>query len=244
MWGTVLLMAVVAGVDPARIAAVVFILSRARPMRLLIAYFIGGFGISLIIGAVVVFVLKDIGIGKNSSIPPEIEIAVGALALLAAALVGTGLAARLRDQVQSRHPKAAVAGQPANPDRRPGIEQLPGFARLPARAQAALQSESPWVAWVAGLAVGMPTAYYLAAIAAILKSGAGVSTQVGALLVFNVVAFALAEIPIVSFWAAPEATRKRVDQLYDWMNAHHRLVVATLAGVVGIYLLVIGISNL
>lgn len=49
---------------------------------------------------------------------------------------------------------------------------------------------------------------------------------------------------MVSFWAAPEATRKRVDQLYDWMNAHHRLVVTTLAGVVGVYLLIVGISKL
>lgn len=197
MWGTVLLMAVAAGVDPARIAAVVFILSRSRPMRLLIAYFIGGFGISLIIGVVLVFVLKGAGIGQKSSIPPEIEIAVGALALLAALLVGTGVAARLRDRGQARQPKAAGTAtvQPSNPDRRPGIEQLPGFARLPQRAQRALQSESPWVAWIAGLAVGMPTAYYLAAIAAILKAGSGATEQVGTLLVFNVLAFALAEIP-------------------------------------------------
>jgi hypothetical protein len=240
-----LLMAVVAGVDPARIAAVVFILSRTKPMALLLAYFVGGFGLSLVIGAVVVFVLKGVGVGQKSSVPPEIEIAVGVLALLAAVLVGTGLAARLRDRVQARHPKAnGTAARASAAGERPGIEQLPGFDRLPPRAQNALKSESPWVAWIAGLAVGMPTAYYLAAIAAILKSGVAVSTQVGALFVFNVVAFALAEIPMVSFLAAPEATRTRLDQLYDWMNAHHRLVVATLAGVVGVYLLLIGISKL
>jgi hypothetical protein len=245
MWGTVLLMAVVAGVDPARIAAVVFILSRARPMRLLVAYFIGGFGLSLIIGAVAVFVLKGAGFGQKSSVPPEIEIAVGVLALVAAALVGSGVAARLRDRAQARHPAhATVSHGPPDPGARPGIEQLPGFDRLPARAQTALKSESPWVAWVAGLAVGMPTAYYLAAIAAILKSGESAGAQVGALVVFNLVAFGLAEVPMVSFLVAPEATRTRVDQLYDWINAHHREVMTALAAVVGVYLVIVGISKL
>jgi len=161
MWGTVLLMAVVAGVDPARIGAVAYILSRPRAMRLLVAYYIGGFGVSLIVGGVIAFVLGGASIGKSSSVPPGIEIAVGALALLVAVLVGTGIAARVRDRAQARRQNhhagdkpPTAAGEP------PGVESLPGFERLPQRAQAALRSESPWIAWIAGVAVGMPTAYY------------------------------------------------------------------------------------
>ena len=45
----------------------------------------------------------------------------------------------------------------------------------------------------------MPSAYYLAAIAAVLHSGVGTGTQIGALLVFNIVAFSVAEVPLVSF---------------------------------------------
>ncbi len=66
MWGTVLLMAVVAGADPARIGAVAYILSRPSPMRLLVAYYVGGFGVSLIVGRLVVFVLGEADIGKSS----------------------------------------------------------------------------------------------------------------------------------------------------------------------------------
>jgi Sap, sulfolipid-1-addressing protein len=58
MFWNVLLLAAAAGVDPARIGAVAFILSRTRPVRLLVAYFVGGFGVSLIAGVVVLFVLK------------------------------------------------------------------------------------------------------------------------------------------------------------------------------------------
>ena len=84
----------------------------------------------------------------------------------------------------------------------------------------------------------------LAAIAAILKSGAEAPTQISALLVFSLVAFVAAEIPLVSFAVAPEATRARVDQLCTWVSTHQRLVVTILASVVGVYLTAIGISKL
>jgi hypothetical protein len=42
MWMTVLSMAVIAGLDPAGIAAIRVILSRSRPVRLLVAYLVGG----------------------------------------------------------------------------------------------------------------------------------------------------------------------------------------------------------
>jgi len=126
----------------------------------------------------------------------------------------------------------------------PGIESMPGFDKLPGRVKSALSKESPWVAWVAGLAVGMPTAYYAAAIAAILKSGTSAGVQIAALVVFNVIAFAQAEVPIVSFLVAPDATRTRIDELYRWVSSHERVVVTVLAGVVGIYLVIIGISKL
>jgi hypothetical protein len=245
MWGTVLLMAIVVALDPAQVGAVAYILSRPSAMRLLVAYLIGGFGVSLIAGGVILFVLGKAGLDKSSSIPPEIEIAVGALALLVAALVGSGVAGRLRDRRQSRRDSNQAADRSASEgDDRPRLEKLPGFDKLPHRLQDALHNDSPWIAWIYGVAFGVPSAYYLAAIAAILKSGAGTSGQVIALLVFNLVAFAIAEIPLVSFAAAPQATRARLNQLYAWTSTHQRLVVTILASIVGVYLILRGISEL
>ncbi len=116
-------------------------------MRLLVAYFIGGFGVSLIVGVVIVLVLDGADIGKSSWVPAEIEIAVGALALVVAALVATGVAARLRDLAQARRPGTHADDEPPADEReRSGLEKLPGFEKLPQRAQNALQSESPWIA--------------------------------------------------------------------------------------------------
>ena len=245
MWVTVLLMAIVVALDPAQVGGVAYVLSRPSAMRLLAAYYIGGFGVSLIGGGVILFVLRGVGAGKSSSIPPEIEIAVGVLALVFAALVGSGFAGRLHDRAHARrasdHPAATSSSADAD---RPSLEKLPGFEKLPRRLQDALHNESPWIAWIYGVGFGMPSAYYLAAIAAILKSGDGTAAQIGALLVFNLVAFAIAEIPLVSFAVAPEATRARIDQLYSWVSSHQRLVVTALASVVGVYLMVRGVSKL
>jgi hypothetical protein len=136
-------MAVVAGVDPVRIGAVGFMLSRRRPTGLLAAYFVGGFGVSLIIGGVLVFVLGKADIGKSSSVPPGIEIAVGTLALVVAVLVGTGVAARVRDRVEARRHSDNGGAEPADAGGAHSVEQLPGFEKLPRRAQNALRSESP-----------------------------------------------------------------------------------------------------
>jgi len=245
MYPTVLVMAVVVAVDPAQVGGVAYILSRPSAMRLLVAYFIGGFGVSLVAGGVVLFVLGAAGLGKGSSIPPEIEIAVGAVALVVAVLVGSGAGGRLRDRARSRRARDLPADNaPRAGESAPSLERLPGFDKLPHRLQDALRNDSPWIAWLYGVGFGMPSAYYLAAIAAILKSGDGTGAQIAALLVFNVVAFAVAEIPLVSFAIAPEATRSRLDQLYRWISTNQRLVVTILASLVGTYLILVGISKL
>jgi hypothetical protein len=201
--------------------------------------------VSLIAGGVILFILGQADLGKSSSIPPEIEITVGALALAAAALVGSGYAVRLRDRARARRALDKPRDRPpTGRNGRAGAEQMPGFDRLPHRLQDALHNESPWIVWIYGVAVGMPSAYYLAALAAILKSGVGTGAQIGALIVFNLVAFAIAGIPLVSFALAPEATRARLDQLYNWISTHHRLVVTMVTGVVGVYLVVVGVSKL
>jgi hypothetical protein len=110
--------------------------------------------------------------------------------------------------------------------------------------QAALRRDSPWIAWITGLAVGMPSVYYLAAIADILKTDSSVGVQVAALIVFNVIAFSVVEIAIVSFVVAPEVTRTRLNQLSSWATTHERLLISALSGVVGVYLLVVGTRKL
>lgn len=103
---------------------------------------------------------------------------------------------------------------------------MPGLGKLAPRVQRAIASESRCLAWAAGVAIGMPIPYYLAAIAIILTAGVPAGTQVAALIVFNLAAFALVIYPLLDYLRAPEATQTRVDRVQAWVESHQRLVIA------------------
>ena len=252
MFWNVAVLGAVGAVDPAGIGAVVSFLSRTDPRRVLIAYLLGGIGVSLIAGVVALFVLHGVGAGGGSSVPPEIDIAVGVLALAVAGIVDSGLSERIRARREER--RATTSG----PDERAGSDPqavtgaeartrsggFPGGEKLPPRVRGALENGSPWVAWVAGVAYGMPGAYYLAAIAVVLKSGSAAPAQIAALVIFNLLLFSVAIVPLVFYTRDPAGTQSSVDQLHAWVQAHQRLVVASIAGVIGAYLVVSGITKL
>ena len=74
------------------------------------------------------------------------------------------------------------------------------------------------MAFVAGLALATPPVEYLAAMIAILASGAPAAEQVGTALMFTLVAFTVAEIPLVCYLATPTKTMAVVQRLNGWMN--------------------------
>lgn len=230
MWSTVLVMAAVAGADPVRIGIAALLLSRPRPQPLLVGFFVAAFSVNMAIGVVVLFVSRDAGLGAGRGIPPAVELAIGGIALAICLLAASGVLTRLFTRLV-----------PAGRRERQGV---PGFTRLPAGVQAALRGETAWAAWLLGLSMAGPTAYSVAALAAVITSGTAMGEQVAALIVFNIIGFAATLIPMVSFWTAPTATRSAVDRLNSAVRTHHRVVVAAIAGVIGLFFLALGFSHL
>lgn len=245
MWSTVLVMAAVAGTDPLRIGVVAYMLSRRHPIRLLLPFFVVGFTVNVAVGAVVVFGLRDTAVG-GGTIPPALEIGIGVLALAIAALSATGVLERVFNRVRGRRAAvpAAVGDSTSEPVAPPTLDSLPIVSKLPESIKAALRGEAAWAAGLLGLSNGFPTPYYVAAMAAVLTSSASAGQQVAALVAFNLVGFGAAVIPIISFWLAPDATRAAVERIYSGMRNHHRLVVAVIAGLVGVFFVGLGISHL
>ena len=120
----------------------------------------------------------------------------------------------------------------------------PRAGNLAALVRRLLNGRSLWVAGVAGLGIALPSVDYLAALAVILASGAAATTQVGALLMFNLVAFATVEIPLLACLLAPQATRASMAALHDWIRSRRRVEVATLLTAVGCVLLAVGLAGL
>jgi hypothetical protein len=211
MWITVLVMAIAVSMEPFRVGMTVLMLNRPRPTLQLLAFLSGGFAMAATVGLVVIFAFRPGLLGSAHFTLPKVQIVIGALAVLLAAVVAAGF-------------------MPA--------------PRLPAHARSIAQGPSLWLAGVAGLGIALPSIDYLAVLAVIVASGAAPSAQVGALLVFNVVAFALVELPLVAYLMAPDRTRASMAALNDWIRSRRRRGVAAVLAAVGCVLLVAGIAGL
>jgi hypothetical protein len=211
MWITVLVMAIAVSMEPFRIGMTALMLNRPRPTLQLFAFLSGGFLMGATVGLVVIFAFRPGLLGSAHFTLPKVQIAIGVLAVLIAALLAAGV-------------------MPA--------------PKLPAQARGLAYGPSLWVAGLAGLGIALPSIDYLAVLAVIVASGAARSTQVGALLVFNVVAFALVELPLVAYLLAPDRTRVLMAALNDWIRSRRRRGVAAVLAVVGCVLLVAGIAGL
>jgi hypothetical protein len=237
MWVTVLALALVATADPVRIGIAVVLFARQRPVLHLVALWLGGMAVGVLLALGVLFGLHDVALGvmhrvelaTTSSTAGHIQIAMGVLALLVAALIAVGFSVRNRTRVVT----VADAGSDQGPT---------AFSRLSTRALGALQAGSPWTTFLIG--VGISTDFrYLAALTAILASGAAVGTQVSAAAVYTVVGFAFAEIPLVSQLASPARTRAVMSYVHDWVRARSRAVLGVVVAVLGICLVTTGMAH-
>ncbi|ORW86698.1 hypothetical protein AWB92_25365 [Mycobacterium sp. IEC1808] len=214
MWITILVMAVAVSLEPFRVGMTVLMLNRPRPMLQLLAFLCGGFAMGMSVGLVVLFVLRRRLLWSTYLTLPRVQVCIGVLALLAAAAL-----------VLTRN-RVAVP------------------ETVTTRAQRLVAGRSLWVAGAAGLGIALPSVDYLAALAVILASGAAAATQVGALLMFNAVAFALVEIPLVVYLLAPQATRDSMAALHNWIRSRRRIEVTALLAAVGCVLLAVGLAGI
>ena len=107
-----------------------------------------------------------------------------------------------------------------------------------------LGGQSLWVAGTAGLGIALPSVDYLAALAVIAAGSATPAMRMSALLAFNVVAFALVEIPLLAYLLAPERTLAAMTGLHRWIRARQRREVAGLLAVVGGVLVTAGLLGI
>lgn len=211
---TILAMAVAVSLEPFRVGMTMLMLNRPRPLPQLLAFLSGGFAMGMTVGLAVLFVFRRMLVGSTYFTLPRVQMLLGLFALLVAAVLAVRVA----------------TGRS-------------GACRLPARTHRLLHGPSLWVAGVAGLGIGLPSVDYLAALAVILASGAAAEKQVCALLMFNAVAFAFVEIPVLAYLLTPRATRTSVAALHCWIRSRRRLEVAAVLTIVGGVLLLAGLTG-
>jgi hypothetical protein len=221
MWITILVMAVAMSLEPFRIGMTVLMLNRPRPMLQLLAFLCGGFAMGMTVGAAVLFGLHGRLLKTSHVSLPGLQMLIGIMALVGAAVLTVQVATKGRG----------------------GGGKSFGVNWLSTRIRRLLHGHSLWVAGVAGIGIALPSVDYLAALAVIVASGTAALTQVGALVIFHVVAFALVEIPLLAYVLAPEQTRASMIALHNWIRARRRLEVACLLAVAGCVLVAVGLTS-
>jgi hypothetical protein len=158
MWIPLLAMALAVSLEPFRVGMTVLMLNRPRPTLQLLVVLVGGFAMGTAVGLVVLFLLRP-ALGSGQFTLPRVQLAVGALLLLNAALVALGVFGGRRSEPSTLRQRCE-----------------PALARM----RSVATGGSLWTAGVVGLGIALPSVDYLAALALIVASGAAAATQVGA----------------------------------------------------------------
>jgi hypothetical protein len=237
MWSAVFVLSLVVAMDPVRVGITALLLSRPRPVANLFVFWLGGMTAGIAVSLVVLLFLRDLALPPlrvaisaiSSPTAAHIQVVIGVLAVLIAA----------RFWARRRAPAAVTGADASGPLLHPNTVTAPG--RLSVRER--LEGGSLAMVFVAGLALATPPVEYLAVLITILASRATVATQLGAALMFTLVAFTVVEVPLIGYLTTPAKTLDVVRRLNEWIHSRRQVIPSVLIGVVGALLLVTGMGK-
>ena len=214
-----LLLALSTVIRPTTVAALIAILAHTHPHRLLVSYIVGGLAFSLTVGAMIVVLLRGVGLALSSTTSrPVLDIVLGGAALGYASAVWAGW-----------QPRRSSASSPA---------EAPGWMHRH------LRDLSVRSAAAAGVLTHLPGVIYLAALNSITGSTTGIVDGLFQVAVYNVIWFSLPIFSLVMAQRKPDATRELLDRLRRWMMLYRRRIVVVFLVALGGYLVVTGIVHL
>jgi hypothetical protein len=219
-WLEILLLAFASMFWPTLITVVVLALRLPKPVLVLLWFLVGGLVTTIGIGLLLVFSVGSSSLmsGSQSSVNPVANIAIGLAAL------GVAIFLALRDH------RSGPATQPE-----------PTEPKAPGLTERAVQ-RGGIVAFFAGVVLNIvPGAFPVIALKDISQLDERDAVKAAAVVVFYVIMFAFAEVPIVAYLFAPEATTQRVGEFNAWLRRNSTRLAVSVLTAVGLYLLARGL---
>jgi hypothetical protein len=222
--GKVLVLSLLAAWNPTLLAIVPVMLVSERPKRLMLGYLLGAYTVSITVGLVFVFAAGGSSAASTTkqTVNPAIELTLGILVLLIAVGLSFDLDKRLR--------------------RRKGDREVKD--KGPPRWRRALDKGSVRLAFAVGALFSLPGARYIVALQEVDGLNYGTVGTVGAVVVVNLILFALVELPLVSYMVAEDWTPTAVNRARAWFGRYGRRVVVIAAAFIGSVLFVRGLIAL
>ena len=211
--GQVFLLSLLAALNPVLVGASTVMLLLPNPKLLMLGYLLGALMTSITLGLVIVFALKDSSTVSTTenTISPAVDLALGAILLIAAFVLGTGRDKRIAERRQKRKGPKEDKGPP--------------------RWQQALSKGSARTTFVVGALLTLPGGSYLAGLDQIEKQKLSTSATVLTVVGFNLIMLMLLELPLLGFVVAPDWTPGAVERSKAWFsrNGHKAAVIALTA---------------
>ncbi len=188
-----------------------------RPLRTGIWFFLGAFGLTLVIGVVAAFVLGNAAASPKPSEPKTwvaiVDVAAGAILLVFI---------------------VRLLRRPANPDRAASmIEQMGKVASSPAIAIVA-----------AGATLANPGGFIPLALKDISETNPSAAQYIGEWVLFAVISLLPLSVAIVMLAVAPERTQRILVAARTWLERHARTLAAVILVLLAASLLRHGIAGL
>jgi hypothetical protein len=221
--GQVFLLSLTAALNPTLLTATTVMLLLPNAKRLMLGYWLGAMVTSITLGLVIVFALSSSGAVSTTqrSVSPAADIALGAIALLLAFVLGTG-----------RHESIS--------ERRARRRQAKG----PPKWQQRLSEGTARTTFVIGAMLTLPGASYLAGLTRLSKLDYATLPTVLTVIAFNLIMLVLLEGPLVAFAVAPEWAAGTIARVRASVGRHWRRIAVRGLTLVGAALVVKGILGL
>jgi hypothetical protein len=221
----IFLFALTAALNPTLLTATTVMLLLPNPKRLMLGYLAGALTTGVLLGVAIVEWMSGSGAVSEAkhTIAPGVDLALGVLALIAASVIRNGRAERARERRREKR-----AGKP---------KKTP-------RWQQALSGGSPRTTYLIGLLLSFPGASYLASLTEISRQHLSTGGVVVTVLAVNAVMLILLELPLISFFVAPEWTPLAVERFKVWMAENGGRALVRALTVIGVLFIARGVITI
>jgi hypothetical protein len=220
-------LAFLSALNPKLLALDLLLIENRRPRAMFLCLLLGGMTVALTVGWLDVLVFHADAIKSQGRVSAGVDLALGLLLLAAGGLLATG-----RLHGRRKAPVPAGDGQPEKPVKKDGW------------AQRVLAEPRLGLAMLVGALIGIPGASYLTALHILVTGKSSTATQVIAVAIFVLIDFLLIIIPFAFLELRPEATKAALKNAQGWLLGHALQLMATIALLLGTYLVVSGLIRL
>ncbi len=224
--GQVFLLSLTAALNPVLVGASTVMLLLPNPKRLMLGYLLGALMTSITLGLVIVFALKGSSTVSTTenTINPAVDLALGAIMLLAGFVLGSGRDKRIAERRRARKGPKPDKGPP--------------------RWQRELSKGSARTTFAVGALLTLPGASYLAGLDQIEKQNLSTTATVLVVIGFNLIMLMLLELPLLGFVFAPDWTPGAVARAKAYVSRNGHKVAVIALTVLGVALVIKGIIGL